>query len=440
MREEFFPVNLGNKLLPRLMNMKIPYGNHDIEITLPYDARVQIIEPNIIQPKGAASDLVEKALAAPLHQIDAFTGLHHDSRVVITVNDKTRPVPNNVLLPPLLRELQKRGASPDNIFFIIASGTHVPMTDDEYSRVLDADIYSRYRVYAHDCDDDSNLIYLGKTEAETPVFVNKMFYNADLHIVVGDIEPHHFAGYSGGVKSASIGVCGRETINANHAWLIDERSAVGRYADNPLRQDIESIGRMIKVDLSLNAVLNAQKEIVDVFFGRPLDVMREGIRLVDEISRIPIRKKFALVIASAGGYPKDINLYQSQKAMTHASLFCEDGGRIVLAAECREGAGSAGYLNFMQGVLTAREIETKFKDQGFSVGPHKAFQIARIIEKHPVYLHSSMPDDLVRSLLLNPIDMRGPDLAHLIKEIPNYGEILILPHATACIPKLVTEV
>jgi nickel-dependent lactate racemase len=330
--------------------------------------------------------------------------------------------------------------STDNTFFIIASGTHVPMKNDEYGKVLDAKIFSRYRVFAHDCDDASNLIYLGRTEAETPVYVNKMFYDADLRIVVGDIEPHHFAGYSGGVKSASIGVCGRETINTNHAWLIDERSAVGRYADNPLRQDIESIGRMIKVDLSLNAVLNAQKEIVDVFFGRPLDVMREGIHLVDEISRIPIHKKFTLVIASAGGYPKDINLYQAQKAMTHASLFCEDGGKIVMAAECREGAGSTGYLNFMQGVRTAREIENKFKDQGFSVGPHKAFQIARIIEKHPVYLYSSMPDDLVRSLLLTPIDLRGSNLAQLINEIPDHEEILILPHATACIPKLLTEV
>lgn len=250
---------------------------------------------------------------------------------------------------------------------------------------------------------------------------------------------HHFAGYSGGVKSAAIGLGGRETINANHALLMDPLSSVGNYDNNPLRKDIESIGKMIKVDLSLNAILDEQKKIISVFFGRPVDVMREGIKVVKENSQVPIDSKFDLVIASAGGYPKDINLYQSQKAMTHASLFCKKGGSIMLAAECRDGVGSSGFMNFMQGVTNIHEVIRKFQLKGFSVGPHKAFQIARLLENYKIFLHSSLPDDSVSSLLLQPVHVNDSDILKLIPEYPLNAKIAVLPFATACIPKIEKE-
>jgi len=139
--------------------------------------------------------------------------------------------------------------------------------------------------------------------------------------VVGDIELHHFAGFSGGVKSAAIGLCGRQTINANHHLLLDQYSTIGEYDNNPLRQDIEEIGEMIGVNYALNAVLTENKEIIEVFFGDPIAVMRAGIELVKELTLVPVDDLYDLVIASAGGFPKDINLYQSQKAMTHAARF-----------------------------------------------------------------------------------------------------------------------
>lgn len=423
-----------------MQKIKLPYGNTTIQFTLPVEMDVDLVQPNKILPSESPTALTEKALALPLDDIVPFHSVHTGSKVVITINDKTRPVPNNILLPPLLQKLHDFGVQKKDILILIASGTHVPMQKNDFNEIVSPSISTEYRVMPHDCDNVGNLQYLGKTKAGTPVYVNRQFFDADLRIVVGDIEPHHFAGYSGGVKSAAIGVCGRQTINTNHALLLDERSAVGRYGDNPLREDIEDIGRMIKVELSLNAVLNVQKEIVNVFFGRPLAVMREGIRLVNRISQIPILQKYDLVIASAGGYPKDINLYQSQKAMTHASLFCKEGGTIILAAECREGAGSQGYLRFMQGITTTQQIEETFRIQGFSVGPHKAFQIARILEKNKVYLHSSMPGDLVRSLLLSPIDLLSPELPEINGNIPQAKKILILPYATACIPKLTMEV
>jgi nickel-dependent lactate racemase len=187
----------------------------------------------------------------------------------------------------------------------------------------------------------------------------------------------------------------------------------------------------MKIDLALNAVLNQQKEILAVFFGKPDAVMKAGIQVVDQISRIPISHAYDIVIASAGGYPKDINLYQAQKAMTHASLFCKPGGVIVLIAECEEGVGSNGYLEFMRGVRNIREVIEKFTRSEFMVGPHKAFQIAKILQKHQVFLFSSIPARQVESLLLKPLTSLQ-EVQNLVNQHPG-AEIALIPYATACI-------
>lgn len=195
---------------------------------------------------------------------------------------------------------------------------------------------------------------------------------------------------------------------------------------------------MIGIHCALNAVLNESKEILAVFFGDPVQVMRKGIDVVNELSRVEIEEKYDLVIASAGGYPKDINLYQAQKAMTHASYFCKQNGTILLFAECSEGVGSDGYLEFMQDVITTAEVISKFSRMGFSVGPHKAFQIARILENHKVFLYSLISPEQVSKLLIRPFNS-GLLSIFLQENIPDQGRIAVIPHATACIPAFVGE-
>lgn len=417
------------------MKISLPYGSSDYQFNLPTDDYiVDILNPRQTPVTGPGSDKkVEKALSFPLGSVESLNTVTRNTRVAITINDKTRPVPNAVLLKPLISKLNLMGVPDTNITLFIASGTHVPMEPEEFNLLLPYEIYCRFRILPHDCDDDSNLCEIGKTSRGTPVSVNREFYNNDLKIVVGDIELHHFAGYSGGVKSGAIGMCSRLTINTNHQWLMDKNSRMGEFDHNPLRQDIEEIGRMIDIHLALNAVLNEEKEILAVFFGDPVQVMQEGIKVVNDISRVEIDEKYDVVIASAGGYPKDINLYQSQKAMTHASFFCKHNGTILLFAECREGVGSNGYLEFMKEVTTIDEVFDKFSHQGFSVGPHKALQIARILENHHIYLYSSLSEDQVNRLLLVPFN-KGIFQSLLEEMISKQRSIAVLPHATACIP------
>lgn len=416
-------------------SFKLPYGTAMLSVCIPDGTeKTDLILPVAYEnPVKDPLDTVKAALASPLGVLDPFRGLNPGTRVSIAVNDKTRPVPNSTLLPPLLEKLHDCGVSKQNIFIHIASGTHKPMVEDEYEQILDKNILRNYHILPHDCDDKDKLCAIGRTLRGTPVVVNQAFYQSDLKIVVGDIEPHHFAGYSGGVKSAAIGLSGRKTINANHSLMLEESSVIGNYDQNPLRQDIEEIGRLMKIDLALNAVLDENKNILSVYFGDPEAVMRAGILLVDQLTRVKINTLYDVVLASAGGYPKDINLYQGQKAMTHASLFCKPGGVIILVAECREGVGSSAYLDFMHGLGNVTEVLDKFTAMDFRVGPHKAYQVAKILQKQQVYLFSSIASEIVRSLFLHPLSDTN-SIVELISGMSGKS-LVVLPYATTCIPK-----
>jgi nickel-dependent lactate racemase len=314
------------------------------------------------------------------------------------------------------------------------------MRKGEYYLVLPDSIYQNYEIIPHNCDDNDNLSYLGVTSRDTSVFINKEFYETDLKVVIGDIEPHHFAGFSGGVKSAAIGLGGRQTINQNHTLLIDNYSKVGNYYNNPLRQDIEEIGKMIGIDFAINAILDEDKKILRVFCGKPDSVMEQGIVFSKNLNLTPIVERFDLVIASAGGYPKDINFYQAQKALTHASLFCKKGAKVILVAECIEGIGSEKYLEFMNGMKSHPQVIGHFLEKGFQVGPHKAFQVAKIASIVNFKLYSSIDSELLSNLLIEPIssDLQT-EITKSISALPTDARIAVIPYATATIPEYLEE-
>lgn len=416
----------------------IPYGRRQIDIELP-----ETIHPDWISPKDVPGSkdpvqLVEDALDHPVgsHCVEDF---RQTKTVAIAINDKTRPVPNEVLLPPLLRRLENLDISPDHILLMIASGTHTPMKPEEFPLILPEEILRRYPVISHNCDDASSLIQLGTTTRGTSVSVNRRFYEADLKIVVGNIDPHHFMGYSGAAKSASVGLSARETINQNHSMLILPNTKTGHYEDNPMRQDVEEIGQMMGLDFALNAILNLNKEIVHVIAGDPIAVMQKGIPLVQEICQVKVHQLYDLVIVSPGGYPKDINFYQSQKALTHAALLTREGGAILLAAACPEGVGSEGYRQWMEGVHSHTEVIEKFKAEGFRVGPHKAFQIAQIAGKVKIALVSQIPEDAVRKLLITPYPTLNDAIRQFLPALPNPIRVAILPRGTSTAPLVIGE-
>jgi lactate racemase len=418
-----------------MSEFSIPYGRTKLPLRLDDAFQTELLAPARVEPVADPVQAVRQALSRPLGSV-GLVDFARARSVAIAVNDKTRPVPHEILLPPLLQALEGAGIAPDAITLIVATGLHSPMPESEFAQILPADIVSRYRVVSHDASAADCLVSLGKTRLGTPVQVNRLFAQAELRIVVGNLEPHQFMGFSGGVKTAAIGLGGRETINQNHALMLDPRSDLARYDDNPARQDVEEAGRMIGVHFALNDVINESKQIVRVLAGDPVAVMREGIPLVLQLYQVRVPAPFDLLIVSPGGHPKDINLYQAQKALGHAARVTRKGGTVILVAACPEGTGSASYEKWVTGMSSHEAVLERFQREGFRIGPHKAFQIARDAAPRRVLMVTEMPPEFVRKLLLAPSATLDAALANAVQGLPPTARIGIMPWANATIPTI----
>ncbi|MBI4671988.1 MAG: nickel-dependent lactate racemase [Chloroflexi bacterium] len=418
-----------------MANFRIPYGKTHLTFDIPDSFHTQILAPAPISAAPDPAHAVNHALDNPVGGV-RLENLARARSVAIAINDKTRPVPLPILLPPLLRRLAAIGAPKNAITFVIANGVHPPMTQNEFGTILPADLLTDYRVVSHNAEDRTSLVDLGETQRGTPVWINRNYVNADLRIVVGNLEPHQFMGFSGGVKTAAVGVCGKETINHNHAMMLDPRANIARYDDNPARQDVEEIGKRIGVHFALNALINENKQIVHVIAGDPHAVMPRAIPRVMELYQVRVSEPFDLMITSPGGHPKDINLYQSQKALAHATFVTKEGGTVILAAACPEGTGSQAYEDWVAGMKTHEQVLARFKREGFRVGPHKAFQISRDAARERVLFITDMPHDFVKRLLLTPCESLDTALAIVLRDLPKDARVGILPWGNATIPVL----
>lgn len=418
------------------MQFQIPYGKTHLSFHLSDERQVDWIEPPQVPPAPDALGQVRRALESPLGGFD-WGDVDQPNSVAIAVNDKTRPVPHDLLLPPLLAQLTGLGISDSAITFFVAVGTHLPMDAGEFAAILPAEILERYRVVSHDSENPEMLTFLGQTSRHTPVWVNQAFFQSTLKIVVGNIEPHQFAGFSGGVKTAAVGLGGLESINRNHALMIHPDSQLGAYETNPVRQDVEEMGDLIGIHLALNAILNQDRQIVHVLAGEPRAVMQAGVPLSRQVCQIGVSERYGLMIVSPGGHPKDINVYQAQKGLAHAAQVIQPGGTIILAAACPEGAGSPHYESWMIGKSSHQEVMDRFHAEGFRVGPHKAYLIVRDASKANLVFCSDMDDSCARALLLNPASDLQAAVDRALQNLPPGDRIGILPHASSTIPYLV---
>jgi lactate racemase len=415
----------------------LPYGNNHLRLELPESAAFDLISTIDHQSHPDPLQAVEDALNNPCDG-KMLSDFPHPQRVAIAINDKTRPVPHYELLHPLILRLNRMGIPNTQITLIIASGTHIPMTPEEYPDILPVEfLHNGHPIIAHDCDKTDDLEYIGNTPAGTPVWINKTFYEANLRIVIGNLEPHHFMGFSGGAKTASVGLCGRETIQHNHAFITHSNARLGCYNENPMRLDVEEIGKMIGVHYAVNAILDKDKNLVHAVAGEPLAVMAAGIPLSRKVCQVPVSKQYDIVIASCGGSPKDINLYQAQKAQTNASLITKDGGTIILVAQCPDGVGSNGYWEFMGDIHSTDEVIEKFRRTDFQIGPHKAFLFARIAKRINTILVSDIDQCIVKTLLLTPSADVNIALQQALAGAPLSPSIAVLPHAVATVPLLI---
>jgi len=373
-----------------MVDVWLPYGKTEVCLRVPVRNFLGVIEP---KEKPGVLDVkaeVERALREPIGSKRLCEIAKSGHKIAIVVDDATRPAPSHVMVPPILNELNGAGVKDEDITVIFGCGTHRAVTDEEAVRLLGETVVKRVRVVSHDCK-AKDLVYFGTTRYGTKVYLNRVFAEADVKILTGDVCFHYYAGYGGGRKSVLPGVAGEETIRANHAMLLHPNAKTGVLDGNPVHEDMVEAARMAKVDFILNVVVNTKGEVVRAFAGDLEKAFYEGVKLVDEMYRLLVDRRADIVVVSPGGYPADMNLYQAYKGVDSALEVVKRGGVIVLVAECSEGYGNQVFYDWMVKFKDLKAVEREIK-RNFVLGGHKAYYLMKALQKAQIILVSAMPD------------------------------------------------
>ena len=408
--------------------IQLAYGDKHLSIELPEKNSVSILSPHHLATVSGGSELVARALANPINSpsLKSIIESKQAQNAVIVVNDITRPTPYELILPPLLAEIEGAGITSANITLVVATGIHRPHSEQDNIVIFGADICKKYRIENH--DPDTNLKSLGKLSNGMDLVINKTVAEADLLITTGVVTLHYFAGYSGGRKSILPGISSRATIEANHKMMNDPRCRLGNYEDNPVSDLMLEAASKAGVDYIVNVILHSHHEITYCVAGDLEQAWLDAVKYCEQMNVVEINAAADIVIASCGGYPKDINMYQAQKAMDAAVLAVKPGGTIILLAECREGLGEETFAEWIDQASCPADIVQRFHHK-FELGGHKAFAICRIIETAEVYLLSELSDQRVQDLFLTPIHSLQEGLAKALQKHGDDASIIIMPEA-----------
>ena len=411
------------------MKVSLRYGPKEVGIEFPQEKLVGVFAPKETSGVENARAEIKSALENPIGSKRLKDIVKSKDRIAIVIDDITRPLPSQEILSPLIDELTLLGIKEKDITIIIATGLHRKLTKQEISTLVGKEAAHRIKVINHDPYDGENLVYLGQTSRGSEIYINKAFLEADVKILLGDIEYHQFFGYGGGAKSIHPGIADAESVRHIHSQLDSSQARAGILKGNPLQKEVKEVAQMAKVDFILNVVLNSKREIVRAFAGDIFEAFYLGTKLVDEMYKVRVPRRVDTVVVSCGGFPRDINLYQSQKAIEAAKKIVKQEGKIILFARCQEGWGSNIFQEWMKGAKNPDQIMQRIKGK-FMVGAHKAYLLAREVQWAKVYLYSEMRPSEVKDAFLHPLR----DLEEVDRLLEEAKEIAIIPHATTTLP------
>jgi len=419
------------------MKVNLAYGETQLPVEFPED-RTTVIEPahlpGLPDERAAVFDALDHPIAAP-----PLRGwIRPGNRVCIVFTDITRATPNTRMIPWLLEHL--RDVPRDHITLLNGTGTHRPNTREELERILTPAVVRDYRVINHECDRTESMVALGTTRTGAPVLLNRHLAEAAVRIVTGFIEPHFFAGFSGGPKGIMPGVAGLATIMSNHGAenIGHPQSAFGITAGNPIWEEMRDIALRPGPSFLLNVALNPQREITGVFAGDLIEAHRAGIEFVRRSAMQKVNAPFEVVVTTNSGYPLDLNLYQSVKGMSAGARIIQPGGTLILAAECREGVPSGSPLDqLLRSARCPEQILTFLNTPGFVRPEQWQAQIQALIQrKANVLVYSSLPDELVRGAFLTPCHDIGAEVRRRLAELGSGARVAVLPQGPLTIPYL----
>ena len=419
------------------MLVHLAYGRTGLEVELPDDITT-VIEPTYVPGLPDQEGAIRNALRNPLGGGPTLRRLVKPGQTVaISVCDVTRPMPSSTVLPVLLREL---GHVPnEQITIMIATGTHRPNTSEELDEMLGPDIAASYRIVNHSAFDSETLEYVGESSSGIPVWLDKAWLAADVRITTGFVEPHFFAGFSGGPKMVAPGLAGFDTIMQLHNAdrIAHPMATWGVTHGNPVHDDVRDIAAMTGVDFSVDVTINRNRKITSVYAGDLFKAHEAACRSAKSTAMQQVGSPFDVVVTTNSGYPLDQNLYQAVKGMSAAAQIVKDGGTIVCAAECSDGIPDHGQYKKL---LTMRDSPEDLLDMILADGHnvHDQWQVqlqAQIQMRASVYLKSGyLSSEQVREAHLTPIDSIEDTVAEALRQNGNGARVCVLPEGPQTIP------
>ena len=411
--------------------LPIPFGRSFLATQIDERRLAAILAPTRSRPQPG-DRLVREALQRPIGSPRLQEIARPGQEVAIVTSDLTRPCPSARLLPPVLKELEAAGIGPAAVTVVVALGLHRPMSTSELTTAVGEEFISRTQVINHDVD---QTVRVGVTSAGTPVDILRSVVQADLRICLGNIDLHWFAGFSGGSKALFPGCAGEEGVAANHSMMTSQGASAGRLEGNPVRSDLEEAASLVGIDFILNVIVDGEHHIIGAVAGGAVAAHRQGAQLAARRSVVPLPEAADVVLVSAGGYPKDINLYQAQKALDNARHALRPGGIIILVAECREGFGNETFEQWMREATSPDACLHRIQ-QEFVLGGHKAAGVARVMQEAQVYLVSALSPSAVAQCGLTPFSTVDDALATAFGTLGPAARVVAMPQGGSTLPSV----
>ncbi|MGI6783412.1 MAG: nickel-dependent lactate racemase [Aminivibrio sp.] len=419
------------------MEFTLKIGRGTEAFTLEESKILQALTPPESGLKPCGPRDVEHALDNPIGtgSLGELLAKKKPSNVVIVVNDITRPTPYHLLMPPVLDRLAKAGVTDEQVTLLVATGIHDPHTPEQNLQVYGEELVRRFKIVSHVSDDLDSLVHVGFLKSGTEFRVNRLVKDADFVITMGVVAPHYFAGYSGGRKSIMPGVAWKQTVEGNHSRMVELMDALPDLDTNPVSLEMIEAAQMVGVDMILNVVVDENKEIVKVTAGDLVKAWREAARVSAGLYEVPMKELADVAIASACGHPRDINMYQAQKALDHADKATKKGGAIVLLADSPEGYGEKVFEEWINDASCPEDIIRRIKTN-FKMGGHKAFGFAKVAAEKTVYMVTSMSEEQVKKLFAVKVPSAAEALRRIREDRGEDWTCVVMPEGGLTVPVL----
>jgi len=418
------------------MKVNLAYGSGHLPIEVP-DDRTTVIEPAHIDGLADEKAAVLDALQNPIGSQPLLERISPDAKICIAFTDITRATPNDRIIPWLLEHL---GGPNENITLLNQLGTHRPNTREELETMLTPEVVANYRVLNHEPENPKALVQVGTTADGTPALLNRHIVEADLRIITGFIEPHFFAGFSGGVKGIMPGCAGLETVMSNHGAknIGDPQATFGVTVGNPLWEELRDIALKTGPSFLLNVTLNEQRDITNVFAGDIIEAHKTGCVFVKKSAMQPVEQPFDIVVTTNSGYPLDLNLYQGVKGMSAGARVLKEGGTLILAAECREGVPDGSPLDdLLRSAGSIEEILAMLSTPGFVRPEQWQAQIQALVQRRAeVLVCCELDDATLRACHLAPCADINAEVAKRLAKLGADARVAVLPQGPLTIPYL----